>query len=252
MDINDWKTIQMQNDIKLIKRRLKVSTAANWSIVFDVFLILLAFVIDRSLAGKENTIENLNCVWAIIALLGILIPILILCYDFISAKQKTHISLKVSNSKDLVSLFDDEICYQIMSAETFCTSLENNCSAVDCKQKALLQEFYFIEASYYLNKSVTLFERMDNNLSNVIEKDLPLPNRLTKNRLINAIHLIDSIYDTLFRQVGSQNHTLSSYDIHLDTRDLKSHHDSLVEFVNRNNRLLGTELQKREVAMERN
>ena len=66
LNINDWKVIQMQNDVKYIKRNTMHKNAANWSLVIDVFLVLLSFVLDRIFEDKEIT----SCLWIVIAISG--------------------------------------------------------------------------------------------------------------------------------------------------------------------------------------
>ena len=59
LNINDWKIIQMRNDLKFIKRNAIRNNAANWSVVVELFLVLLAFVLDRSVADNQKV----NTIW---------------------------------------------------------------------------------------------------------------------------------------------------------------------------------------------
>lgn len=242
MNINDWKTIQLQNDVKYIKRNSIRSSAANWSLVVDVFLLLLAFVLDNIFS--ESTEQTYNLVWIVIAFLGVLIPIIITVVEFIKLKHHERISRIIMNSKDIVSMFDDEICYLIMSAETFYTNLKELTTKIHDRQNALLAEFYFIETEYYLNKSVNLILRMENNLSSVIDEADITKSRISKRRLNNSINLIACIYEELFslEALFSSDNTknkLVAYCIILNKDKMIERYNSLRRFANDNNSLIG-------------
>lgn len=228
MNINDWKIIQMRNDVKYIKRKALGNNAANWSLVVDVFLVLLAFVLDRS-AGKQETPQIF---WTIIAICGIIIPIVFLTVEKIKIKRTEEISRRVLNTKELVDMFDDEICYMIMSAETFNKKLQNY-STVDSRQGALMLEFYAIEVEYYLNKAVQLLLKMDNNLTGVLDTKDITQNHISKIRLINSISLIVSIYKELFDFEEQQKETLHKYSVLFDLTDSKKYYNALKDFAER-------------------
>ncbi len=237
MNINDWKIIQMRNDVKYIKRKVIGNNAANWSLVVDVFLVLLAFVLDRSVGEQETP----HVLWIVIASCGIIIPIILFTVEKIKVKRAEEISRRVLNTKELVEMFDDEICYMIMSAETFNKKLKNY-STVNLRQEALMSEFYAIEVEYYLNKAVNLLLKMDNNLTGVLDtKDLT-QNHISKMRLINSISLIALIYEELFDFKQKQDKTLHKYSVVLDLTDSKSHYDALENFAKRNQDLIGIDL----------
>lgn len=240
MNINDWKTIQTRNDIKYIKRKLTGSSAASWSLVFDVFLLLLSFVLDNIYEDRCRT----NIVWVIIAILGAALPVLFFFIGFFNSKRKESISRKVTNARELVDLFDDEICYLIMSAESFCNSLKSSQDSVDSRQKALLQEFFFIETGYYLNKAVTLILKMDNNLSVVVHEDDIANNRISKKRLVNAICLIASIYDELFQSIQMQKDKLEGFSVYLDSATLYMCYTELKQFARERSDVLSINTDK--------
>lgn len=240
MNINDWKTIQTRNDIKYIKRKLMGSSVANWSLVIDVFLLLLAFVLDCIFAEQDSP----NVIWVIIGICGVTIPVALLVLEVIITKRKESISRKVTNVRELVSMFDDEICYMIMSAETFSTSLKSNYCSIDSKQKALLQEFFYIEAGYYLNKAVKLILKMDNNISVVVDEDDISKNRISKKRLVNAICLIVSIYEEVFQSLQTQAEQLKAFSVCLDPKAMQECYMALKEFVTDKSSALSINIDK--------
>ena len=233
MNINDWKVIQMQNDVKYIKRNTMHKNAANWSLVIDVFLVLLSFVLDRIFEDKEIT----SCLWIVIAISGVAIPLILVTIETVKIKRTEKISLRVMNSRELVKMFDDEICYMIMSAESFANSLKNT-EKIDSRQKALLFEFYVIETEYYLNKAVYLLLKMDNNLSAVIDDSNIVENHISRERLINAVSLIASIYEALFNSSQDQTSILNKFSVNVNLTNSMENYKSLKSFANRKKDLL--------------
>ena len=238
LNINDWKIIQMRNDLKFIKRNAIRNNAANWSLVVELFLVLLAFVLDRSVADSQKV----NTIWGVIAAGAIIIPLVLFMIESIKIKHAEEVSRRVLNTKELVEIFDDEICYMIMSAESFSKNL-SFCSTVDSRQTALLLEFYTIEIGYYLNKAVRLLLKMDNNLTGVLDTKNLTHNHISKVRLINSIRLIVSIYQDLFEFSESKTDILKEYSVVLDPSDEKAHYQSLKDFVERKQHLLGIDIK---------
>ena len=239
MNINDWKVIQMQNDLKYIKRNTMRKNAANWSLVVDVFLVLLAFVLDRIFATGKVT----NCLWIIIAISGITIPLVLFVIETIKIKRAEKFSLRVLNTKELVNMFDDEICYMIMSADSFVNNLKNT-EKIDSRQNALLFEFYAIEAEYYLKKAVHLLLKMDNNLSSVIDQSNIVDNHITKERLINAISLLASIYENLIFYSNEKANSLMKFSVCVSLSSIRKSYETLKNFTNRKKDILGLEIDK--------
>ncbi len=226
MNINDWQTIQTRNDIKYIKRVLPLTPSVSWSIIIEIFLVLLSFTLDKCL---DPQIEA-NYIWIIVAATGIVVPIVIVIIGRINTKKKERISKKVINSRELISLFDDEVCYLIMSAKEFYSNFKN-AALVNNKQDALLAEFYYIEASYYLNKATTLIVQMKNNLSCVITDDPNCTGKISCGRLANAISIICTMYEDLKNQVRQAETLLQSYGVKIDLEQIKSHEEYITSFV---------------------
>ena len=119
-----------------------------------------------------------------------------------------------------------------MSAETFTKKLQQ-AEPVKSRQTALMLEFYTIEAEYYLNKAVHLILKMDNNLNSVLDEADLTKNRISKTRLINAISLIASIYESLFEYETKHSADLGKYSVYLHLDAAQKNYASLKNFANR-------------------
>lgn len=224
----------MRNDIMHIKRSIIHSSAANWALLVDVFLVLLSFVLDRIFDKNKG----LNVFWIIIAIIGVATPIFILIYHSLKIKRIEQISRRVLNTKELVQMFDDEICYAIMSAESFYQKLKRT-EKIDSRQTALLIEFYGIEVSYYLNKSVHLILKMDNNLTEVLNENDITKNHISKERLINSISLIALLYEDLFSFIKTHSTDLYSFSVTFKLNDAIKKYNALKAFADRRKKIIG-------------
>ena len=233
LNINDWKIIQMRNDLKFIKRKAMGNNAANWSLVIDILLVFLAFALER-IIHDEGAI---NVIWIVVVSFGIIIPIFLVVVEWIKIKRAEKISRRVLNTKELVSIFDDEICYMIMSAESFEKKLKT-VSEINSRQMALIVEFYAIEIEYYLNKAVLLLLKMDNNLTGVLDKNDIANNHISKNRLINSISLIASIYEELFGFCNLNGKMLKNFSVVIEISDAESHYNSLKQFTEKRKNII--------------
>lgn len=240
MNINDWKLIQMRNDVKYIKRRAMGNNAASWSLVVDVFLVLLAFVLDRFFS--DSNVDNINILWVIIGIVGVIIPVSLFFAETIRAKKAEKISLRVRNAKELVAVFDDEICYMIMSADEFNKNLKK-IETNDSRQTALLLEFYIIEAEYYLNKAVQLLLGMDNNLKAVLDDNDLTRNHISKARLVNAISLLASFYEELFDFYKKKSDMMNQNLVHIDLSTMRGCYESLKEFATERKDLIEIDIE---------
>lgn len=240
MNINDWKIIQMRNDVKYIKRHAVGNNAAGWSLVIDVFLVLLAFTLDRIFS--DSSTETISAMWIAIAVGGLFIPAGLFIWETIKVRRIEKISRRVINVKELVAIFDDEICYMIMSAETFNKSIKEM-KIINSRQAALLLEFNVIEAEYYLNKAVQLILKMDNNLIAVLDEDDLTKNHISRARLVNAIRLLASFYEELFDLAKTQSTALKDHMIYLNLDAMQEHYEALKSFATDRKDLIGIDIK---------
>lgn len=229
----------MRNDVKYIKKNISGNNAVSLSLLVDVFLVLLAFSLDR-VFGDET--EKVDALWVCVAIFGSVIPVALFVFERVKNEKKEKISRRISNTKDLVEMFDDEICYMIMSAEAFSKNLKNM-KKIDSRQSALLIEFYVIETEYYLNKALTLLLKMDNNLTCVINEMNLTRNYISKTRLKNAINLMASIYKDLFIFEENQSEGLKKYGVNVELVSTRTHYNSLKDFSRRRQNIIGLDLE---------
>ena len=200
LNVNDWQTIQSRKEIQNIKKQIKTSKLFNCTIIIEIILVIMGFALDNIFSEKQFDLG-----WTIISIISILIPLSIFFVNtFIKISKKQHNKM-VKDQHEIINLFDDEICYYVITAESLYDSLQNkiNNSSSDkpTKVKIEAQLFYYIEISYYLNKSVSLISTMGNNIENLVASPngsvIDRANIISFSRFQNTVLLINEIYNNL-------------------------------------------------------
>lgn len=195
--INDWLTLQTRKDLTFIRRSLE-HDSVNYAIFADIFIALFAFVLDHILwnvvdpqTGKIEQVTP-SLYWIIIAVLLCLIPTCIFGYGFIKRKIYQSDIKKVTPVEYLVDLFDNEISYNIMTAD----SMRDLMTKEDSTVEEEIRQFYFIEAMYYVNKAVTqLYSfRMQGNKAIIAGN---VHEGVSCSRFQNVCEIISGIYRSL-------------------------------------------------------
>lgn len=225
MDNSDWKTVQINKDIKFIKSRLAVNEASNWALVIDVFLVLLAFVWSQIF--EDHSSKCVNWAMIIIAITGAVVPVGLFVLDQIKKNKKKKISDKIMNTRELVDVFETNICDAVINAETFSKKLRG-VEQIDSYQTALLFEFYIIETECYLKKAIRQLLKIDTNLNALIAEDDPTKDKIEKKRLVNVIKLWLTIYDGLVVVVDEMKDKLMLHGIKIDLKNLDDDNQLLV------------------------
>lgn len=203
--INDWQTIQSRKEIQSIRKTMRDERVVDWSILVELFLLVVGFCLNN-IFGTEDGAKR---IWIILSVIAFVIPIAILGIGRYIRFKKADKLKQTRDVREMVTMFDDELCYYVMTAGTFFESKidpENIPAAVsfngpsDVTQFSTmeLQKFYYIEASYYLNKSVNIFCLMKNNVVNIIEDPTTpgasMERKISYFRFQNVIMLMTDMY----------------------------------------------------------
>lgn len=192
--INDWLTIQTRKDLTYIRRSLE-HKYINFAIFADLFIAVFAFALDHILWRVEDPLTGAveqaapSWFWIIIAVFLVLIPGVILLVNYNKRNQYQADVKKVMPVDDLVDLFDNEVCYNIMAAD----SMRDHMLDEDDNLEDEIQKFYFIEASYYVNKVVTQLFYCKNQGKQAIETKKNLGG-ISAERFQNVCEIVRNIY----------------------------------------------------------
>lgn len=234
MSINDWQTIQTRNYVKKIKESLSTPQATEIAIIVDVVLILFSFLLGKIF--EDTKISNVT--WLIIMAAGLIIPGGLILKAYSKKRKADKYSNQILPYDEIIALFDDEICYKLMSALSFSKQLETLSSGAGIiNVEPSLAIFYDLEATYYLNKAISILGTIKASLSDIISFDESFSTSdgiLSYDRLQNACELIKSIRSQLTTSINSLSKRMpvGAYCrlVELNSRALMSSQEHFSEF----------------------
>lgn len=203
--INDWIAIQTRKDITYIRRNLE-HNSINYAIFADMFIAVLSFVLDHvfwtvtdSDTGKIEQVAP-SWYWIVIAILLFMVPLIIV---FIGRFRRRRFLFDIKMVKPveyLINVFDNEICYNIMTADTMRDHLldGNNTLRED------IQKFYYIEAAYYVNKASHQLFEFKNQGINSIQTESSFDG-IPYIRFLNVSEIIHNTYNMLITFARSRS-----------------------------------------------
>lgn len=203
--INDWTTLQTRKELSYIRRSIE-HKSIDYAIIADLFIVLFSFVLDHTLwtviDEKTGAVEQVapSWYWGVTAVLMVLVPAIIIIYNFLKMKRYQADVKMVMPVDYLVNLFDNEVCYNVMTADSMLDHIKNAGYLIGED----IRKFYFIEALYYANKATTHLFYFKNQRQKAIQ---------TKNsfggisyiRFQNVCHIISRIYSELVRLASENN-----------------------------------------------
>lgn len=184
-DALDWQSFSQKKNIEEIakntREKKKIETVATIEIAMTVFSIISSSFFD------EN-IPQVIC-WLIGGVAGTALLWLFCIY----AKEWYKKSKRGSDIPDvsqMIDLFDNEICYYALMAESYMDKIEN----IDVEKVSNLERFYYIEACFYINKamySLSLTSSCHEKLYSADKIDVYGSKLISYTRLKNVLDIID-------------------------------------------------------------
>ena len=238
--LNDWQTIQSRKEIQNIRRMVRAEKVANWSIVIEIAFLVIGFCLD-CIFGSEDAP---NYVWVIISICAVVVPLLLLGMSTFFQKRKKDANKQIRDIHEIITMFDDELCYYVMTACSFLEYRKNDAPGKAREAQTQNREqhrFYLIEASYYLNKSVNILSLMRNNLLQLVDKPptggVYSGGKISYFRFENVILLMSSLYKTINDGLGEK----------VAVQDILQHNERYIKRLNdvirESNRSLGGSLE---------
>lgn len=195
-----WFDFTNHKELKRLRADIKDTFSLKLQIAASVIITIITFFLDKYIHNSSWKIQCLFCVsLCIIVLLIFILPSII---AFLSLKSRCNILIK---GKDAVSLFDDEIVYNVLVASEYYNSKEkipNN------ELRAELNNFYTLEIQYYLSESIKKLSLFSSSCVTIFGNK---KNQISKQRAENIIQLIT----TLSKQatLSLDKETMEKFDI---------------------------------------
>jgi hypothetical protein len=188
----EWQSFSIKKDIESINKNTKRSEEIQLTAMIEICLSLLGVAGSFIFNG-----DNINVYWGIVSIalaIAPLIWIVRIIVSFFSSRLKPGKDLM--NKKDLIDIFDNEVCYYVMMAESYYQMyLENK--DLDANSKDVdIRRFYLIESCYYLEKTIQELSLMANSPKRVFSNDVEeiyIYKKVSISRLINILNIIKSL-----------------------------------------------------------
>lgn len=123
--------------------------------------------------------------------------LLYLCFMmFLRWYKKISPGSDIPKSKLMIDLFDNDICYYALMAESYCDKIKNN----DITLHQNLKQFYFMETCFYINKAIynlSISSNCVDNLYSINSKELYCNRKISYTRLKNIFNILDQCIEDI-------------------------------------------------------
>ncbi|GHV92719.1 hypothetical protein AGMMS50268_32220 [Spirochaetia bacterium] len=192
LNVNDWQSFGIKKDIEKTNKLLQAVYNTGATVLLDIGLAMVALLIDRGF--NNNTLEKIIYgALTVVVFVTALIPILKGAFKW--GRNKSN-SVNIKNHREYVDSFDNEICYYVMTADSFLDLLKKDALEDDNRRV-----FYYTEARFYLNKAIIKLDEMGISLKQVFSDDTVIFRKeklIAKARLENVLHIINDIKNDLY------------------------------------------------------
>lgn len=223
-DAIDWQTFSQKKNIEEIAKNTKDKNDIQLTAVVEIFMTIASIFADNVLSGTLHSI-----VWILI-LATSSVPIIWLLSKYIIRFWKKNLpGSDIPNSQDMIDLFDNDICYYVLMAESYSKEFSD---AKKIKKECItdVDRFYFIETCFYVNKAIYNLSKTANNFNVIYSDDV---NELYNNRKISITRLSNllGILDSVIKIIEDNFDIISGVDKKENFRELfRKYCDSYEKF----------------------
>lgn len=201
-DALDWQSFSQKKDIEEIVKNTKDRNIIQFISTVEICLAIFSLLANSLF--KDAVPRWFSVTVIIISILALFFPF----YPSISRYIKRNLPGGDSpNAKSMVDLFDNDICYYVLMAESYSDKI----GKIDKSNVTNVDQFYFIETCFYINKAIYDLSLTSNcpNLYSVQVEDLFLNKRISYTRLKNIFNILDNC----IKQINCYKDIISEIDI---------------------------------------
>lgn len=198
--INEWQDLSLKKDIERISHLLHRKTKYEKPIIIEILITILTLLLDK-VFDLFNQCEHIKRIVFAILFIVAIITLIWLLISIVKEYFATKLGIKKSavTIKPYVDIFDNGVCYYALTASNFYEGLLQISVDLTAKNDQELKEkenFYFIETNYYINKSISELNKLQNVIINVFTndaEDVIYRSRIHISRLQNIVELLLNI-----------------------------------------------------------
>lgn len=199
LKINEWQEMALKKDTEAILKKIVSNEPVFLSLSWEIIIAVGSIIIDHLFDIESVSIY----IWYFCFAAAIIPPILILFFrakKWIDSVERVRAG-KLSIRK-FIDTFDNQICYCVMTSNSYCNLLESL-----PEEKKIEKVFLFQEGSYYNNRSIQELCRMQPVISKVFSDNQATvfkDNLVSLSRLLSMLEMMNECQLKLDRNIADQ------------------------------------------------
>ncbi len=188
----EWQSFSIKKDIENININTKHSKEFQLTALSEISLALIgvsgSYIVDNS---------HINKYWLIVSIILLLpVVILLLTRVIMFLYKQVKPGKDLMNRKSLIDLFDNEICYYAMMAESYYQMYVEGNNSESISRDRIIIDFYAIESIYYIQKVIQNLNFMSSSPRRIYSDNVDQimsQKMVSVFRLFNLLDMIDSL-----------------------------------------------------------
>lgn len=197
---NSWQDFSLKKDIEKILAMQKTKETNIDITIISIVISFIAVLVDKYF----DMIGDNKCLYFFIVLMLSVFPIIIIIIKWIITCQKrSGLAVHGLPLKQLIDIFDNEVCYYIMMSESFYDLLKEAVDDTDDTDDNM-KLFYYTQICFYKNKAIDKLYFMKSKLNAVFDTDYIAV--ISKKKVAFArLEIVINIINIINKEIESQN-----------------------------------------------
>lgn len=217
----DWQSFITRKDIQSIARKLRRTQSAQYTVAIELLLVVVSVSFSNIFAEQSQV---MNTYWLIVAIAAF-VPFVVMFFVWIDQKtKKARTKRSLFTNRDYIDMFDNELCYYIMMAQSFYAEYIDLLKEPSETEQDKSIAFCYLQTTYYLNKTVDGLCSTQNDVKKVFSTDkhsIAIGRMVALVRLLNVLSIISYIYTNL-----------NTESVHLQSNGFyDSYNDAMREYI---------------------
>lgn len=202
-DAIDWQTFSQKKNIEEIVKNTKDKNTIQIVATVEIAMAVLSLLADAIFKDEIP-------LWFAFSTYTISIGVLLYLFvmQFIRWYKKNKPGADIPDLKTMIDLFDNDICYYVLMAESYLEKIEK----INKSSSSNVEQFYFMETCFYINKAIYNLSLTSNCIDKLYSTDhdeLYSSRKISYTRLKNIFNILDNI----IKEIDSYYVIISNIDI---------------------------------------
>ncbi len=186
-DATEWQSFSQKKDIEEIVKNTKAKENIKYLGLTEICIAVISMLSDVIREDFTRIYKYLNYILFIAAVIVVALIIIIVIKEIYEKNKSGSDRL---NPNDAISLFDNEICYYALMADSYFEIVSKN----NAYRKSNIYKFYYIEACFYITKAIYNLSCTEGDISDVYSNcayDIHKYKKVALTRVKNICGILD-------------------------------------------------------------